>query len=171
MPALIVTPKYVWKDITMALPATSLYFTHGQCAGCIRPNGSQLSAATIKHVCLVLVDAVSGSDPESRVYRRIRDRKKNPDEFPSIASKSSRDPRTVMMTLAHLRTVGLIDVVRHGGREGVARGLPSVYALTIPDAALLKLARVDTEILQRAEEQLRQAPAPPGWFAGAGHAG
>lgn len=153
--ALIVVPKHTWQRITMALPSNSPYFRHDRCPSCIRPNGSQLSATAVKHICLVLADAVSTADPESRIYRSIS----------SIAAKTSRDPRTVMMALAHLRITGLIDVVRHGGRVNVARGLPSVYSLTIPDAELLKLAGIDTEILRRAEEQLQQdAGPPPSWF-------
>jgi hypothetical protein len=159
MPALIVTPKFVWQRIILTLPRKSPYFGHERCNGCRRKeDGSQLSPSTIAHICMVLVDAVSNNDPESRVYRGI----------PAIARGAKRHQRTVMATLGHLQTVGLLDQVRRGGGRGVARGASSLYSLTVPDPQLLALGGVDPEILAQlegdvAESHARAAPAAS-WF-------
>lgn len=157
MAGLIVVPKYTWQRITMALPSNSPYFRHDKCGtGCTYPNGSQLSAAVVKHICLILADAVGEHDPESRAYRGVA----------VIASAASRNRRTVMAALGHLQTAGLIDRTRLGGGLNVAKGAPSAYSLTIPrdDAELLlQLARVDTDMLRRIEELLQQTPGQDAW--------
>jgi hypothetical protein len=148
MPGLIVAPKFVWQRIVMALPASSPLFRHASCAGeCRYRNGTQLSATAITSICFVVADAVRESDPESRAYRGAK----------SIAVAAKRDYHTVVMTLGHLQAVGLLDRTRRGGGHGVARGVPSVYSLTIPEPGLLALAKVDIDIMQKLEDDIARA--------------
>lgn len=147
MPALVVVPKFTWQAILTKLPARSELFAHGKCPNsCARPDGTRPKAATIHHVSLVIADPVSTQDDQSRSYLSI----------PSIAFGAKRSRRTVIAVVAHLQAVGLLDRIRQGGGLNVARGVSSVYSLTIPDPQLLKLAGIDPVALARMEEQLRQ---------------
>jgi hypothetical protein len=149
MPALAVTPKFTWQTIIMKLPASSPYFTHDRCTGCTRKNGSQPRSSTIKHICHVVADRVRESDPDSRAYLSVK----------GIAWATSRDPHTVIMVIGHLRKVGLLDRARRGGGFGVAREAPSIYCLTIPDPALLTLAKVSEETILKVKQMLAEQEA------------
>lgn len=157
--ALAVIPKFTWQTIILKLPASSRYFGHEACAGkCRRGDGSELRPSTIAHVSMVIADRVRESDPDSRAYLSIR----------GLARASKRNPHTVIMTIAHLRAVGLLDRARRGGDIGVARSAPSIYCLTIPDPRLLELAGIDPAVMAQVAEDLakrnRPEPEPYSWW-------
>lgn len=143
----------------MAIPRGHDLWLHERCAGaCTWANGSQLSAATLKHICHTLRAATAPDrDGAALVVKRSHAR---------LAADASRDKRTVMVAVGHLLRVGLLahaelrngEPMRGGGR-GMYRGAPSVYELALPDIALLKLIGLDVDAMLARLEATRQ-PAP-----------
>jgi len=166
MPAQVPIAKFTWQTIVMHLPARSPYFAHDECGGqCMRANGSQLKASTIKHVGHVIVDRVDRKDHKSHAYVSVN----------RLASDSSRDRHTVIMAIGHLCRVGLLERVWRGGGMGVARKVSSVYCLTVPDAGLLALADAPGDAIEQvrqllAAEAARQAAGerPYQWWERSG---
>jgi len=166
MPAQVPVPKFTWQTVIMNLPARSPYWSHDNCAGqCMRTNGSQLKASTIKHICHIIVDRVDRKDHKSQAFISIN----------GVKNHASRNRNTVIMAVGHLCRVGLLHRVYRGGGLGVAKKASSVYALTVPDEQLLKLADVSGDAIERvrqllAEEEAKQAAgeAPYQWWERAG---
>lgn len=111
-----------WEQLIRALPATSPLFEHRRCSSrCYRRDGSRLRAATLKHVALTL--ATFANPDGTRAWPGIN----------RLVLGTSRHRSTVIASLGHLETVGLIAAQARAGSMGRPREHATVYCLTSPD--------------------------------------
>ncbi len=119
---------------------------------CRRKDGTQLAAATIQHVGLLLATWANNDGTAAH---------------PGISKLAvTRHRVTVIGCLRHLETVGLVMVTLRGSSSGVPRWMATEYQLSMPESALPFPAAVPPPALAMPPIPAASSQPPDGqsWF-------